>query len=348
MPARTYMVVDVRHDHSFRVPRPDLSVSLGTPNACTDCHTERAARWAAQAVARWFPAGRSGSPHYGEVLHAGRRGGTGAERALAGLASDAAQPAIVRASALALLVPRSTVGADAARRALSDADPLVRLGALEAAASLEPSARLAAAAPLLRDPLRAVRIAAAQRLADVPPALLAPADRLALADALAEYRAAQLVYAERPEAHVSLGALHATFGEADAARREYETALRLGPWFVPAYVNLADLERAAGRDSEAEALLRRALAIAPDLAESHYALGLALVRQKRHADALPELERAAALAPDTPRYAFAWALLLRERGDVARARKVVDGILARWPDDDDARALRAELDAAPG
>ena len=34
------MVVDPRRDHSFRVPRPDLSVKLGTPNACTGCHLE--------------------------------------------------------------------------------------------------------------------------------------------------------------------------------------------------------------------------------------------------------------------------------------------------------------------
>ena len=38
MPATTYMDVDARRDHSFRVPRPDLSLSLNTPNACTGCH----------------------------------------------------------------------------------------------------------------------------------------------------------------------------------------------------------------------------------------------------------------------------------------------------------------------
>ncbi len=38
MPATTYMDVDSRRDHSFRVPRPDLSLSLNTPNACTGCH----------------------------------------------------------------------------------------------------------------------------------------------------------------------------------------------------------------------------------------------------------------------------------------------------------------------
>ena len=67
MPARTYMVVDPRHDHSFRVPRPDLSVTLGTPNACNDCHSDKPPQWAAAAdrsngsalIARGFrPTGR--------------------------------------------------------------------------------------------------------------------------------------------------------------------------------------------------------------------------------------------------------------------------------------------------
>jgi hypothetical protein len=55
MPARLYMVVDARRDHSFRVPRPDLTVKLGTPNACGDCHRREGARWAAEAIAKRRP-----------------------------------------------------------------------------------------------------------------------------------------------------------------------------------------------------------------------------------------------------------------------------------------------------
>jgi tetratricopeptide (TPR) repeat protein len=345
MPARTYMQVDVRRDHSFRVPRPDLSLEIGTPNACTDCHAGKPARWAADTVARWFPNGRSGAPHYARALDAGRRAAPGAAEALAAVAGDAAQPAIVRATALALLPragaawPQGTV-----RAALADREPLVRLGALEAVGALPPPER-GAALPLLSDPLRAVRIAAAETLADASPPPSAPGAAAALASALDEYRAAQRVQAERPEPHVNLGSLAARRGELDAARSEYETAIRVGPWFVPAYVNLADLERAVGRDGEAEALLRRALSIAPDVAETHYALGLALVRQGRRAEALPELERAAELAPDVARFAYVVALLMRESGDTAGARKRLDRLLERFPGDADARALRDEIDS---
>jgi len=43
MPERTYMVIDRRHDHSFRIPRPDVSAKVGTPNACNDCLNDKTA-----------------------------------------------------------------------------------------------------------------------------------------------------------------------------------------------------------------------------------------------------------------------------------------------------------------
>jgi predicted CXXCH cytochrome family protein len=345
MPARTYMVVDVRHDHSFRVPRPDLSVAIGTPNACTDCHADRAPAWAADAVARWFPHGRSGTPHYGEALAAGRAGLPGADRALAAFAADQAQPGIARATALSLL---ERPGPEALRRAAADPDPLVRLGALEAAARAAPAERLGAVRPLLRDPLRAVRIEAARTLADVPPSLWVPAERAALADALAEYRAAQRAQADRPEPHVNLALLHLALGEPAAARREYETALRLAPWFVPAAANLADLERAEGNDAGAEALLRRALASAPESAELHHALGLALVRSGRRAEALAELERAVELAPAQVRFAYVLAVALNDAGEGDRALAVLSAAHQRRPGDREVLAALATLSIQAG
>ncbi|GAM64221.1 probable deca-heme c-type cytochrome [Vibrio ishigakensis] len=62
MPETTYMQVDPRRDHSWQIPRPDLSEHLGTPNVCTDCHTDQTNQWAAQQVRAWFP----DSPRYKE------------------------------------------------------------------------------------------------------------------------------------------------------------------------------------------------------------------------------------------------------------------------------------------
>lgn len=349
MPARTYMLVDPRRDHSFRVPRPDLGARLGTPDACTGCHADRDARWAARAAQRWYGPARAAEPHWAEALHAGRRRLPGAAHALAALAGDAARPGIVRATALRLLREADPPPPEALlARAAGDADPLVRMAAAEAAEALEPRARLVVARPLLRDPLLGVRSEAARVLAGVPPGPWAPGERAALADALAEYRAAQLANAERPEAHLNLGLLHAGFGEIDEARAEYATALRLAPWFVPAWINLADLERQAGREAEAEAALRRALEIAPELPDLEHALGLALVRQKRLAEALGALGLAAERAPEQPRYAYVYAVALHSAGQTQRALALLAEARRRHPGDRELLAALATLSRDAG
>jgi hypothetical protein len=108
MRSETYMVVDPRHDHSFRVPRPDLTAALGSAqarDACSDCHKDRPAEWAARAVKRFYPAGRQTQPHFATALHAGRTFQPDAERALLAVVKDAAQPGIVRGTAVTLLPP---------------------------------------------------------------------------------------------------------------------------------------------------------------------------------------------------------------------------------------------------
>ncbi len=334
MPARTYMGVDARRDHSLRVPRPDLSVAIDTPNACTGCHLDRPASWAAAASERWWGPESAGRAHFANALHAGRRQLPDAERSLSELAADVTQPGIARATALRLL--RDAPGprtADAVARGTRDADGLVRMAALEAAESIEPGARLRLATPLLRDPFLAVRIEAARLLADAPLERLAPGDRPALGAALAEYKEAQLANADGPTAHLNLGILHARRGELELARDAYTRALQLAPRFAPTYVNLADLHRQEGRDEQAERVLRRALELVPDAAEAHHALGLTLVRRGGLDGALDSLARAAELAPERPRYAYVYGVALHSASQSERAIAVLTESLARHPGD---------------
>ena len=135
MPVQTYMVVDPRRDHSFRVPRPDLSVELGTPNACNSCHSEQSAQWAAERVAAWFPQGRSGTPHYGQAIHAARQWTAERGPLLLDVANDTAAPAIVRATAAGLLGAQLDDAAlDTVENLLRGDEPLTQLGALDALA----------------------------------------------------------------------------------------------------------------------------------------------------------------------------------------------------------------------
>jgi tetratricopeptide (TPR) repeat protein len=329
---RVYMGVDGRRDHGFRVPRPDLSVKLGTPNACNDCHANKSAQWAATTVETWYGQSRRSGWHWAEALDAGRRSSADAESQLLRVIDDSGQPAIVRASALSLvpnvLGPRS---AAAASRALHDDDPLVRRAAAEAAASFDPADRPQLVAPLLADPVRTVRLAALASLLDLPRQSLSSQQAAALDREIEEYRAVQALNADRADAQVNLGTLEARLGRDREAHAAFDTAIRLQPSFIPAYVNRADLSRRAGNEAEAEADLRRALAVDPQAAPQHEALGLSLVRQKRTSEALPELAKAAQLAPDVPRHAYVYAIALHDTGDREQALAVLRQAYQRSP-----------------
>lgn len=316
MPARTFMQVDVRHDHGFRVPRPDLAAALGTPDACTDCHRDRPATWAAEAIRTWYGPTRSRGPTWAAALAAGRATAAGGGAQLAALLADPAAPAIARATALGLLAPY--LSADNAPRvaaALRDPDPQVRRAALGLLPAWPPPQRWQLGAPLLEDPVLGVRLAAVDALAEALAAVTpAAAQRAAFERAATEYRAAQMLNADRAESWLNLGSLDARLGDAAAAEAAYRRALDTDPRFVPAAVNLADLYRQLGRDADGERVLRQALARRPDDAAGRYALGLLLVRQQRQAEALDLLRAAAQASPTTSRYAYVYALALDGAG----------------------------------
>jgi predicted CXXCH cytochrome family protein len=330
MPARTYMVVDRRHDHSFRVPRPDLSAELGTPNACNDCHRDKTSQWAAAAVEGWFGPKREGFQSYAKAFHAAWTGQSGAEKLLADVASDANTPAFVRASALTDMSTYVSA-ANLARNGLADPDPMVRLGALEMLSGAAADRLWPLLSPLLSDPVRGVRIRAASLLAPVATANQPSADRDRFARAADEFIAAQRLNADRPEARTTLANFLVQRGRPAEAEAEYIVARRLDPQFSPAAINLADLYRTLGRETEGLTLLRTAAAGAPRDASLHYAIGLALVRQKKSDEALAELRRAAELAPDQAQYAYVYAVGLHSAGRVDDAISVLKENLGKHP-----------------
>ena len=330
MPERLYMVVDARRDHSFRVPRPDLSVRFDTPNACNDCHTDHSAQWAAAAVEEWFGSDRP--DHYAPKLQASARGGAGSMRATLDLAVDASVPAIVRATAVERLAGiQSPEALEALERAVGHADPLMRLAGVTALEAMDPRATAPLVSPLLNDTVRTVRLEAARVLGGVPPQLLDEGQRAAVREGLRAYIAAQAVNAERGETHLNIGVAQTQLGELDAAQRSYELAIERSPSFVPAYVNLADLHRVRGRDDAGEKALLAGLAIEPDQPDLNHAYGLLLIRTGRGEQALAPLRLAS--RSGVPGYAYVYGIALESTGRKAEGLRVLRDAHERSPDD---------------
>jgi len=261
---RTYMGIDERRDHSFRVPRPDLAAETGAPNACTDCHGERDSAWAAAAIAERFPDPQHRQGHFGTILASGRADPAAQAEALLDLAAREDMPAIARASALDLLngVVEPLVSERSAAL-LSDAEPLVRAAASGLQRAVPPEIRLARLLPLLEDPLRAVRLAAVRALVTAPMPQLTRAQGALLQKVAGDWQASLLDRADFPETHMVLGGLALTLRDPQAAIGGFREAVRLDPQQVAAWIMLVRIHLALGQNAEARQTLQAAMAANP-------------------------------------------------------------------------------------
>jgi len=225
---------------------------------------------------------------------------------------------------------------------LRDRNALVRLGALQSMQGAAPNERAPLIAPLLSDPLRVLRIEAASLLAATPVDQLRTEDRDTFERASKEYVESQRYNADRPEARVNLGTFYGNRGNVTAAEEEFRAAIRIDPFFVPAFVNLADLYRTAGRDADGVRVLQDGLKVSSRSGYLHHALGLAYVRLKRLDDALVEFERATVLEPANARFAYVYGVALHSSGRADAAILTLEKALTAHPGDTD---LRAALDS---
>ena len=332
MPATTYMQVDPRRDHSFRIPRPDLSASFDTPDACTACHDDRDAGWAANVLRNngKLPATERWRDLFVRVL----ADQSDTRQLIAELGTNQHVPAIIRASAMIGTPWFGDVELfERIAGQAGDDEPLVRWSVARALQGAPAPLAVRALAPLLDDPVRAVRIEAASALATVDLALLPARDQWRLPEVIEEYIAAELVSNERAMAHANIGNLQTRLGRPGRAERAYRTAIELNPFFVPAYINLADLYRVQEREVDAEALLGQALRRLPEQPALHYSLGLSLFRQGRAAEARASLQTAAVSDAAEPRMALAYALILDAQGETEPAIEYLLDSLRRFGND---------------
>ncbi len=331
MPDTKYMVADPRRDHSLRVPRPDLTVDLGIPNACNGCHSDRAkgetAQWAADQVRTWYGEKRNEPEHFAHGIAAGRALLHEGEQKLVKTARDPKVRAAVRASAVSLLSGYGSGHAVAeAVHALEDDDPLIRATGVRSLQYAAPQELFRRLAPMLKDPVRAVRVEAARLLTQIPRSAFTQEDLTAFDKALEEYRVGQGAVADQAAAHLNLAVINTNLAQAHygvpgrpdpkylaMAEEEYRAAMRIEPDFIPARINLAMLSDSLGKKDQAEALFREIIELDPEMAEAYYSLGLLLAENEdRMEEAVELLGQAADLSPENARIRYNHGLALQK------------------------------------
>lgn len=371
MPETTYMKVDPRRDHSFRIPRPELTLKLNIPNACNRCHDDKDAKWAQEQVVKWYGEKKDWPKRidFAETIAAGRQMQPEAQGELVKLAQDSRLPVILRASALSLLVhypPQETMAVF--ERLAADANPLLRQIAvrnfanrlaINPADSPTPAVminedRVKLLAERLLDPSPPVRHEAARVLAPLPPSVLSKDEQQALKRELDSYVDLMLYLSDDPAPNMTLGSLYQDLGDDKRAEQFYETALLRDPSFNPARFDLGlfyslngDREKAIDMFQQAldweqklqsrgftePAIVERNRAM---LHQAHYSLGLLLAEEpNKLADAIPHFEKAVELQPSRYRAAYNLGLAYQHLGKTAEAEQYLRQAYETNPRDDD-------------
>lgn len=327
MPATLYMGVDERNDHSFRIPRPDLAEQLATPDACTNCHTDKEPQWAAGALKKWLGKAVQGYQQFGPALQALEQQQADALQLTYGvLLSDA--PAIAKATVVGHLggyPSRQTLTTSLQMLRSKDAD--VRRQALQALELFPLQHSVAQIYAALSDPVKIVRMEAARVLAAVPRGSLEREQRLLVDTVTEEYRQSLLFAADRPEAQLSLAQLYSQLGQLDKAEAAFKQALILQPQFIPAYVNYANFLQQRQQEQAAFSLLQQGLKVQPD-ASLYHSLGLWYVRNQDKEQGIQALQKAAELEPGTATYQYVYAVAIAETNP-GQAIKILQSALQK-------------------
>jgi len=336
MPGRYYMGIDYRLDHSIRIPRPDLSVTYNTPNACNECHKDKTSSWSEEYITKWY--GKKKKPHYGEVFSKARNNRLTDPGLLIKTADDMLLPVIVRATAASLLshypIKDSVM---ALERALMDDSSLMRQTAIRTLnrLSLSVEDRVRFAVPLLYDPVKGVRMEAALCLSPIPQSRLKENERKLFDRALKEYIVAMEYTGEFPQSQFNLGLVYSNLGNLKTAEKHYKNSMRIDNLFYPAKVNLAMLYNQRGMNEQAEVLLKEAYDIRPDMHELAYSLGLLLVESNKITEAADYLERAAKGMPSHARVHYNLGLLFENQGRFKEAEQSLTAALKLEPENMD-------------
>ncbi len=334
MTGRYYMGNDYRRDHSFRIPRPDLTMSIGTPNACNDCHKDKTTAWSQSYIEKWY--GERKRPHYGVIFAAADKGDESVIPDLTLYSENELFPLMIRATAVRFLGRYNTdAGNVAVEKALSDPASLVRHTAVMSYNPSDAASYEKLMLPLLNDPVKSIRAEAAIRLSEVPEEQLSAAARTARKAALEEYRVINSYTSDFPGGSFNLGIMYANAGQLDKAAGSYREALRIDGLFYMAKVNLATVYAQQGRHDESEKLLREVLKENPEVSEINTSLALLLGERGKYEESRQFFLKAAELMPEQTRILYNLGLLENTLGNTATAEGYLLRALKREPDNYD-------------
>ncbi|MCF3107251.1 tetratricopeptide repeat protein [Niabella sp. CC-SYL272] len=321
MPGKFYMGNDWRHDHTFRVPRPDLSVQYGTPNACNNCHTNQPAAWAAAAVNKWY--GPTRAYHFAEDLIPGSKMDAGSQAHLIKLIQDTATPPIIQATAVHYLsgVQDGNNPVAGVLRELHNTDAQVRYRAVTGLNNFAPALWRDAVQEMLTDKVRAVRIAAANLVLGANDADLIAGLGAGYTNALAELNDHVLYQTDFASGNIMAADYYLKLKNYDKAESFYLKGLQKDNQMNYARLNLSTVYNIKGNNQAALKSLEEAARIDPKNDRIYFNLALLYNELNQPDNVEKSLKKAIELKTQNPRVYYNYAILLQQQQQYKQAEQ---------------------------
>ena len=313
MPGKFYMGNDFRYDHTFRVPRPDLSVEYGTPNACINCHSKKSNQWAADEIVKWY--GPTRKYHFAEDLIPGSRIDVNSEAHLIRLLKDTSVPDVVKAASANYLGNIQTPNSlNALLYCLNLQDAGVRYRALKSLTGFPPDQWVNTVGPLLQDSIRAIRIAAADLFVSFPANQIPPAYYDAYVKAKTELDEYLMYQSDFAMGKVMLGDYYLKQNNYYSAIKFYQQGLKKDSALNYARLNLSVAYNLSQQNALALQVLQDAVRIDPTNERAWFNLALLYNEMNNKEGAEKSLAKAVELKSVNPRVYYNYALLLQQGG----------------------------------
>jgi tetratricopeptide (TPR) repeat protein len=307
-----------RTDHSMLPPAPSATLRFKSPNACNLCHSDKDAAWADSHVRKW----RKRDYQAAVLLRAGlidaaRKGDWSRLSDILSYIKNTKNNEIYRTSLVRLLRACDDERKwPTLRQLLKDPSPLVRASTALAFSNGLTHENIDALLPITADPVRLVRIRAAEALSPILKSRVPKEAKQRFEAAQAEFLSALNARPDDWSSHYNLGNFYASRNEIEKAIASYETAIRLEPRALLPLTNIAIVYSQTGEYGKAEKSLRRAIEIDSKSAPVHFNLGLLLAERDRKQEAEKELRTALNLDPRLAPAAYNLGLLIiKERPD---------------------------------
>ncbi|QDO93468.1 tetratricopeptide repeat protein [Formosa sediminum] len=341
MTGAVYMGNDFRRDHSFRVPRPDQSVTYGTPNACTQCHQDKSDQWAADQVVEWY--GPERSDHYSDhLLLSNKPNITSEERSsLDAFINNLNYPAIARSTVISNLNITTSKQYEAILKSLDDPSAMVRYSALQKFRTISPQDRVSIASKYLSDTTRLVRIGAMQLLTGVDAQILTAVNQSALSKAKHELETMLFTNADFSTGRLQLGDYYLQNNDITNAIKNYELALKKDSLLLPVYSNLATAYSLQGDSASALNILNIWIEKSPKEGRAYYLRALLYFELQNYDLAVSDLKTAIKIDPKDTRSMYNLSTYYYQNKAFSAAEKYINMALKLQPDNPDYQYLLA-------